>query len=96
LNLAKSGHYNLAATARFVDNLDYVKLQLRASEPHTPGSVVIPIGFIGYLVAALGIFVLCYSLTVVPAPYFKKRGHLPRPISLEGRPGFAEFSPKAL
>jgi chromate transporter len=46
----------------------------------TPGPVVITVGFIGYLVAgftgatiaALGVFLPCYFLTVIPAPYFKK------------------------
>lgn len=46
----------------------------------TPGPVVITVGFIGYLVAgfagattaALAIFLPCYLLTVIPAPYFKK------------------------
>ncbi|HZE90319.1 MAG TPA: chromate transporter [Rhizobacter sp.] len=51
----------------------------------TPGPVVITTGFIGYLVqgfwgavvAALGTFVPCYLLTVLPAPYFKKHGKRP-------------------
>ncbi|CAN0627166.1 Chromate transport protein [Burkholderia multivorans] len=51
----------------------------------TPGPVVITVGFIGYLVAglagacvaALGTFLPCYLFTVLPAPYFKKYGHLP-------------------
>lgn len=46
----------------------------------TPGPVVITVGFIGYLVAgfsgacvaALGVFLPCYLLTVISAPYFKK------------------------
>lgn len=46
----------------------------------TPGPVVITVGFIGYLVAgfngaalaALGVFLPCYILTVLPAPYFKR------------------------
>ena len=46
----------------------------------TPGPVVITVGFIGYIVAgfkgavlaALGVFLPCYILTVLPAPYFKK------------------------
>jgi chromate transporter len=46
----------------------------------TPGPVVITVGFIGYLVggfpgaciAALAIFLPCYLLTIIPAPYFKK------------------------
>lgn len=46
-------------------------------------SVVITVGFIGYLVAgfpgacvaALATFLPCYLFTVIPAPYFKKYGH---------------------
>jgi chromate transporter len=46
----------------------------------TPGPVVITVAFIGYLLAgfsgavasALGVFLPCYLLVVVPAPYFKK------------------------
>lgn len=46
----------------------------------TPGPVVITVGFIGYIaagfkgaaLAALGVFLPCYLLTVLPAPYFKK------------------------
>ena len=46
----------------------------------TPGPVVITVGFIGFLVsgfagaavAALGVFLPCFVLTVLPAPYFKK------------------------
>jgi chromate transporter len=48
----------------------------------TPGPVVITVGFIGYLVAgfagasvaALAVFLPCYLLTIIPAPYFKKYG----------------------
>jgi chromate transporter len=51
----------------------------------TPGPVVITTGFIGYLVsgfwgavvAAVGTFLPCYVLTVLPAPYFKKHGKRP-------------------
>ena len=51
----------------------------------TPGPVVITVGFIGYLkaglegatVAALAVFLPCYLLTIIPAPYFKKHGKLP-------------------
>ena len=46
----------------------------------TPGPVVITVGFIGYIVAgfngaalaALGVFLPCYILTVLPALYFKR------------------------
>lgn len=45
----------------------------------TPGPVVITVGFIGYLVAALPgacvaalvAFLPCYLFTILPAPYFK-------------------------
>lgn len=51
----------------------------------TPGPVVITTGFIGFLVggfsgatlAAIGTFLPCYLLTVIPAPYFKKHGKRP-------------------
>jgi chromate transporter len=51
----------------------------------TPGPVVITTGFIGYLVAgfwgavvaAVGTFLPCYLLTIIPAPYFKKHGKRP-------------------
>jgi chromate transporter len=46
----------------------------------TPGPVVITVAFIGYLVAgfggsvvaAIGTFLPCYLLTVIPAPYFRR------------------------
>ena len=46
----------------------------------TPGPVVITVAFIGYLVAgplgaalaALGVFLPCYLLVVIPAPYFRR------------------------
>jgi chromate transporter len=45
----------------------------------TPGPVVITVAFIGYLVAgplgatsaALGVFLPCYLLVIIPAPYFR-------------------------
>ncbi len=48
----------------------------------TPGPVVITVGFIGYLiaevpgacVAALGVFLPCYLITIFFAPFFKKHG----------------------
>ena len=51
----------------------------------TPGPVVITVAFIGYLVAgvwgaviaALGTFLPCYLLTIIPAPYMKKHGKKP-------------------
>lgn len=52
----------------------------------TPGPVVITTGFIGFLVAgfpgacvaAIAMFIPCYLLTVIPAPYFKKHGKSPK------------------
>jgi chromate transporter len=49
----------------------------------TPGPVVITVAFIGYLVAgpvgaaaaALGVFLPCYLLVVIPARYFKRAVH---------------------
>ncbi len=51
----------------------------------TPGPVVITTGFIGFLVAdfpgacvaAVAMFIPCYLLTIIPAPYFKKHGKTP-------------------
>ncbi len=51
----------------------------------TPGPVVITVAFIGYLVAgvwgaviaAIGTFLPCYLLTIIPAPYMKKHGKKP-------------------
>lgn len=51
----------------------------------TPGPVVITTGFIGFLVAgfpgacvaAIAMFIPCYLLTIIPAPYFKKHGKHP-------------------
>lgn len=51
----------------------------------TPGPIVITTGFIGFLVAglpgactaAIAMFIPCYLLTVIPAPYFRKHGKNP-------------------
>jgi chromate transporter len=52
----------------------------------TPGPVVITVAFIGHLVAgplgalvaALGVFLPCYLLVVIPAPYFQRFASDPR------------------
>lgn len=52
----------------------------------TPGPVVITVAFIGYLVAgplgagaaALGVFVPCYLLVVLPAPYYRRLARNPQ------------------
>lgn len=52
----------------------------------TPGPVVITVAFIGHLVAgplgataaALGVFLPCYLLVVIPAPYFRRFANNPQ------------------
>ncbi|MCC6766362.1 MAG: chromate transporter [Deltaproteobacteria bacterium] len=52
----------------------------------TPGPVVITVAFIGYLVAgplgatvaAIGVFLPCYVMVVIPARYFRRSVHDPR------------------
>lgn len=52
----------------------------------TPGPIVITVAFIGYLaagpagafMAALGVFLPCYLLVVIPARYFRRAVHDPR------------------
>lgn len=52
----------------------------------TPGPVVITVAFIGYLVAglsgavvaALGVFLPCYFLVILPAPYYRKIAKIPQ------------------
>jgi chromate transporter len=52
----------------------------------TPGPVVITVAFIGHLVAgplgatlaALGVFLPCYLLVIIPAPYFRRFANNPR------------------
>lgn len=52
----------------------------------TPGPVVVTVAFIGHLVggplgatlAALGVFLPCYLLVVIPAPYFRRFANNPR------------------
>lgn len=51
----------------------------------TPGPVVITVAFVGFLVAGLtgaimagiGVFIPCYLITVIAAPYFRKHGKKP-------------------
>uniref|UniRef100_UPI0030D7BE80 chromate transporter n=1 Tax=Oscillatoria sp. FACHB-1407 TaxID=2692847 RepID=UPI0030D7BE80 len=70
-------HYQWLDAQQFLDAVAVAMI--------TPGPVVITTGFIGFLVAgfsgaciaALGTFIPCYLLTIIPAPYFKKHGKKP-------------------
>jgi chromate transporter len=70
-------HYQWLDAQQFIDAVAVAMI--------TPGPVVITTGFIGFLVAgfpgacmaALGTFIPCYLLTIIPAPYFKKHGKKP-------------------
>ena len=52
----------------------------------TPGPVVITVAFVGFLVAgvlgaaaaAVGVFLPCYLMVVVPAPYYRKFAQNPQ------------------
>ncbi len=58
----------------------------------TPGPVVITVAFIGYLVAgltgalvaAVGVFLPCYLLVVIPAPYYRRWAGVPQIKSFVG------------
>jgi chromate transporter len=70
-------HYQWLDTQQFLDAVAVAMI--------TPGPVVITTGFIGFLVAgfpgacvaAIAMFIPCYLLTIIPAPYFKKHGKKP-------------------
>ncbi|MBU6442158.1 MAG: chromate transporter [Betaproteobacteria bacterium] len=70
-------HYHWLTDRQFVDAVAVAMI--------TPGPVVITTAFIGFLVqgfwgavlAAVGTFLPCFLLTVVPAPYFKSHGKRP-------------------
>jgi chromate transporter len=58
----------------------------------TPGPVVITVAFIGYLVAgltgavvaAIGVFLPCYLLVIIPAPYYRRWAGIPQIKSFVG------------
>lgn len=70
-------HYQWLDPQQFVDAVAVAMI--------TPGPVVITTGFIGFLVAgfagacvaAIAMFIPCYLLTIIPAPYFRKHGKKP-------------------
>ncbi|HEY9762529.1 MAG TPA: chromate transporter [Trichocoleus sp.] len=70
-------HYQWLDAQQFVDAVAVAMI--------TPGPVVITTGFIGFLVAgfagacvaAIAMFIPCYLLTIIPAPYFRKHGKKP-------------------
>jgi chromate transporter len=72
------GHYHWLNERQFLDAVAVAMI--------TPGPVVITVAFIGYLVAgplgatsaALGVFLPCYLLVILPAPYFKRFAGNPR------------------
>jgi chromate transporter len=72
------GHHHWLNERQFLDAIAVAMI--------TPGPVVITVAFIGYLVsgplgatsAAIGVFLPCYLLVVVPAPYFKRFANNPR------------------
>ncbi len=72
------GHYGWLTERQFLDAVAVAMI--------TPGPVVITVAFIGYLVsgpagagvAALGVFLPCYLLVVIPARYFRRSISDPR------------------
>lgn len=70
-------HYQWLDAQQFIDAVAVAMI--------TPGPVVITTGFIGFLVAgfagacvaAIAMFIPCYLLTIIPAPYFRKHGKKP-------------------
>lgn len=72
------GHYHWLNERQFLDAVAVAMI--------TPGPVVITVAFIGYLVAgplgatsaSLGVFLPCYLLVILPAPYFQRFANNPR------------------